>query len=72
MSDTGNQWYFDLTTGEVSQDKNASWDNRMGPYGSETEAHNALTVAKNRNKAADAAEEADEDWGVAPSWEKGN
>lgn len=71
MSDSENQWYFDLETGEVSRDKTSGWDNRMGPYASEEEARNALTVAKNRNKAADAAEEAEEDWGVPPSWGKG-
>lgn len=70
MSDTDDKWYFDISTGEVTQGKSSSWDNRLGPYDSEAEARNALTVAKNRNKAADAAEEAEDDWGETPSWEK--
>lgn len=70
MSDTDDKWYFDISTGEVTQGKSSSWDNRMGPYGSEGEAREALTVAKNRNKAADAAEDAEDNWGETPSWEK--
>ncbi|MGD7002825.1 hypothetical protein [Corynebacterium halotolerans] len=69
MSTSEDQWYFDLSTGDVSQGKQGSWDNRMGPYASEAEARDALKVARERNQAADAAEEDEEDWGVAPSWE---
>lgn len=72
MTTPGNKWYFDLATGEVSQDKKAAWDSRMGPYATEAEARNALAVAKNRNKAADTEDEADEEWGVPPAWKKDN
>ena len=64
------QYYYNPSTGEVTQGKEASWDNRMGPYASREEAENALAIAAQRNKAADAAEEADDDWGEPASWEK--
>ncbi|OFP35471.1 hypothetical protein [Corynebacterium sp. HMSC071B10] len=53
------KFYFNPTTGEVTQGKVASWDNRMGPYDTREEAAHALEIAAQRNKAAD---EADEDW----------
>ena len=42
----------------------------MGPYDSREEAANALRIARARTAAADAAEEAEDDWGASPSWEK--
>lgn len=53
------KFYFNPTTGEVTQGKVASWDSRMGPYDTREEAAHALEIAAQRNKAAD---EADEDW----------
>lgn len=53
------KFYFNPTTGEVTQGKVASWDNRMGPYDTREEAAHALEIAAQRNKAAD---EADEEW----------
>lgn len=53
------KFYFNPTTGEVTQGKVASWDNRMGPYDTREEAAHALEIAAQRNKAAD---KADEDW----------
>ena len=53
------KFYYNPTTGEVTQGKVASWDNRMGPYDTREEAAHALEIAAQRNKAAD---EADEDW----------
>lgn len=53
------KFYFNPTTGEVTQGKVASWDNRMGPYDTREQAAHALEIAAQRNKAAD---EADEDW----------
>ncbi|MCT2338002.1 hypothetical protein [Corynebacterium sp. p3-SID1056] len=55
------KFYFNPTTGEVSQGKVASWDNRMGPYDTREEAAHALEIAAQRNKAADEADEAWED-----------
>ena len=55
------KFYFNPTTGEVSQGKVASWDNRMGPYDTREEAAHALEIAAQRNQAADEADEAWED-----------
>ncbi len=70
MSETEKNWYYNPATGEVTEGVEASWDNRMGPYASREEAENAIAIAKERTKAADAAEEAEEDWGKPASWEK--
>ncbi|MDU0479215.1 hypothetical protein QVA66_08170 [Staphylococcus chromogenes] len=67
MSDT--EWFFNPSTGQVAQGKELAWDERMGPYASEAEARAALETASQRNKAADAADEADDNWGVPPKWE---
>lgn len=58
MSDSTGKWYFDTSTGEVSQGKVSGWDTRMGPYDSQAEAERALTTARQR---AEAADEWDED-----------
>lgn len=58
---TDDKFYFNPTTGEVTQGKVASWDNRMGPYDTREEAAHALEIAAQRNKAADEADEAWED-----------
>lgn len=58
---TDEKFYFNPTTGEVTQGKVASWDNRMGPYDTREEAAHALEIAAQRNKAADEADEAWED-----------
>lgn len=54
-----NKWYFDTQTGEVTQGKTDSWENRMGPYDTEEEASHALEIARQRNKAADEYDEED-------------
>lgn len=51
MSDQ--QWYFDTSSGEVTQGKTSGWDNRMGPYSSRDEAEHALQIARERTRAAD-------------------
>lgn len=70
MSTSDDRWYFDLSTGEVTRGKQSRWDTRMGPYDTEAEARDALKVARERTKAADAAEEEEDDWGVEPSWKR--
>ena len=55
------KFYYNPATGEVSQGKVESWDNRMGPYDTREEAAHALEIAAQRNKAADEADEAWED-----------
>lgn len=64
------KWYYNPATGEVTQGKEGSWDDRMGPYDSEAEARNAIDIAQQRNRAAEAEEEADDNWGEPASWEK--
>ena len=53
------KFYFNPSTGEVTQGKVASWDNRMGPYDTREEAERALETAAQRNQVAD---DQDEDW----------
>ena len=64
------KFYFDPTTHEVTQGKETSWDNRMGPYDTREEAERALEKVAERNKQAAAQDEADDDWGEPASWEK--
>lgn len=70
MAGSQEQWYYNPSTGEVTQGKESSWDNRMGPYSSREEAQAAIKTAQERNRAADAAEEEDDNWGEPASWEK--
>ncbi|AWT26500.1 MULTISPECIES: hypothetical protein [Corynebacterium] len=51
--DTGQKWYYDTATGEVTRGKVRGWDTRMGPYDSEDEARSALETARARSEAAD-------------------
>ncbi|OSQ03025.1 hypothetical protein [Corynebacterium diphtheriae] len=62
MSNTDAQWFFNIETGEVEQEKASSFSNRMGPYASAEEARHALEIAQARNEAADAEDEKDEEW----------
>ncbi|MFT4088184.1 MAG: hypothetical protein QM658_13745 [Gordonia sp. (in: high G+C Gram-positive bacteria)] len=55
MSD--DQWYYRLSTGEVSQGKAANVFDRMGPYPDEATARRALDIAKERNAAADSQDD---------------
>ncbi|WP_018024540.1 hypothetical protein [Corynebacterium ulceribovis] len=66
MSDN-NKWYYDLETGEVSDQLIGSWETRLGPYDSYEEAKHALDIAKQRNEAADDKEKAWQD-----DWDKDN
>ncbi|MGO3328030.1 hypothetical protein [Gordonia sp. (in: high G+C Gram-positive bacteria)] len=47
------EWYYQISTGEVTQGKTASVFDRMGPYPDEATARNALEIAAARNAAAD-------------------
>lgn len=62
------KWYFNPKSGEVSQGPDGGWDERMGPYETREEAASALSKAAERTKAADAYDEKDDEWGVAPKW----
>lgn len=70
MANSNEQWFFDQTTGEVTEGKVTGWKNRMGPYDSKELAENAFEIAKKRNDAADQAEDEDDDWGQPADWEK--
>ncbi|MDQ1249102.1 MAG: hypothetical protein QG597_3476 [Actinomycetota bacterium] len=50
------QWYYKLITGEVTQDPGPD---RMGPYSSRKDAHDALALARKRN---DEWDEQDDEW----------
>ncbi|MGB3301353.1 hypothetical protein [Gordonia sp. (in: high G+C Gram-positive bacteria)] len=58
MSDD-DQWYFDTSTGEVTQGKVGNVFHRMGPYPDEATARRALDIAAARNAAADAEDSDD-------------
>lgn len=64
------KFYFNPTTREVTQGKEGAWDDRMGPYDTREEAERALETAAERNKRAEAIDEADDNWGEPASWEK--
>ena len=61
MHENDLKWYYDLSTGEVTQGKGTGFKNRMGPYETQAEARNALEIAKGRNDAADTWDEPEED-----------
>lgn len=55
------KWFYNQATGEVEQGKTSSFEHRMGPYDTREEAEHALDKVKERNEAADAADEKWED-----------
>lgn len=57
MSATTGDWYYNVTTGEVTKGKVAHSLDRMGPYPDEATARRALEIAAERNAAADAEDE---------------
>ncbi|MDK8243561.1 hypothetical protein [Corynebacterium sp. UMB10321] len=63
-------FYYNPTTGEITEGKEQSWENRMGPYKTREEAEDALRIAAARNQQADAEDAAEDNWGTPPSWEK--
>ncbi len=40
------KWYYDTKTGQVSQGKEGTWENRMGPYDSREEAQAAIEAER--------------------------
>lgn len=55
MSDE--QWYYQISTGQVTRGKVANALDRMGPYPDEATARRALEIAAERNAAADEQDE---------------
>ncbi|NLZ56846.1 MAG: SPOR domain-containing protein [Corynebacterium sp.] len=53
MADSDMKWFYDLSTGEVSQGKTTGFETRMGPYDTEAAARHALEIVKARNDIAD-------------------
>lgn len=53
------QWYYCVKDGTVRRGKESRGFDRMGPYPDRATAERALEIAKERNRAAD---EADERW----------
>lgn len=47
------KWFYNVSTGEVTQGKTAGFEDRMGPYDTEEEARQALEISHQRNEAAD-------------------
>ncbi|APT85151.1 hypothetical protein [Corynebacterium aquilae] len=70
MASEDNKWYYNTATGEVAQGLVFDSTHRMGPYDTEAEAREALEIAEKRVEEAEAYDEAGEDWGEKPSWEK--
>ncbi|APT89276.1 hypothetical protein CFRA_08460 [Corynebacterium frankenforstense DSM 45800] len=58
MAAQDDKFYFDPATGEVTQGKTGSWENRMGPYDTEAEAREALKTAAERNEEFDEQDKA--------------
>ncbi len=59
MSNDDNGWYYDISSKTVSQGKESGALDRMGPYPDRQTAERAISIAEERNKAAD---KADDDW----------
>jgi hypothetical protein len=64
MTMTGNddaerKFWFNLTTGQVEEGQQSSWEHVMGPYATREEAARALDIAKQRNQDW---EEDDREW----------
>lgn len=49
----GPQYWFNLTTGQVEEGQQSSWEHVMGPYATREEAAKALDTAKRRNESWD-------------------
>ncbi|MCF8589847.1 hypothetical protein L5G28_18760 [Gordonia sp. HY285] len=55
------EWYYQISTGEVTRGKVANVFDRMGPYPDEATARNALAIAAARNAAADDQDDSEND-----------
>ncbi|WOC11519.1 aminotransferase class IV [Gordonia sp. MP11Mi] len=55
------EWYYRISTGEVTRGKVANVFDRMGPYPDEATARRALEIASARNAAADERDESEDD-----------
>ncbi|MCZ9308243.1 hypothetical protein ACUY3K_05990 [Corynebacterium uberis] len=58
MTSSDDKWYFQPSTGEVTQGPATGFEDRMGPYNTREEAAAALETAAQRNKEFDDQDEA--------------
>lgn len=56
------EYWFNVRTREVEEDRQSDWKQLIGPYATRGEAENALQKVRERNEAW----ESDDDWGKAP------
>ncbi len=56
------EYWFNVRTREVEEDRQSDWKQLIGPYATRGEAENALQKVRERNEAW----EGDDDWGKAP------
>lgn len=60
MAESDMKWFYDLSTGVVSQGKATGFETRMGPYDTEAAARHALEIVQARNDVADDWDEKEE------------
>lgn len=63
MQEEDLKYYYNAETHQVEQGKVSGYDSRLGPYDTREEAEHALEIAQARNRAADAYDEKENDWG---------
>ncbi|MCS4492396.1 hypothetical protein [Corynebacterium sp. ES2715-CONJ3] len=62
MGKSENKWYINTVTGQVELGKQSSVSVRMGPYSSRKQAQRAFEIAAERTKAADEADQENDEW----------
>ena len=55
------QYWYNVETHEVEKDAQSGWKSLIGPYDSREEAEAALAKVRERNEAADAYDEDDDE-----------
>jgi hypothetical protein len=53
------EYWFNVRTHEVEEDRQSDWSQLIGPYPTRAEAENALEKVRQRNEAWDAEDEED-------------
>lgn len=61
-SEEDQKWFYNQETKTVEQGRQSSFEHRLGPYDSKEEAEQAMEIVAARNAAADAYDEAEEEW----------
>lgn len=55
------QYWYNVQTHEVEKDAQSGWQSLIGPYDSREQAEQALAKVQERNAAADALDDEDDD-----------